>query len=153
MGFPVNILHIQDVRATGVNAQTSSAAAKLILNINTVQQNDISGASLLANEVTLPAGTYYISILGTTKRVRGCQLFWHNVTDAAIEIIGMSAYGDNSQGACYLELMGVFTITAAKVFRVEGYTIDAESQGWGLASGEGSDEIYRDVYIEQLVAG
>jgi hypothetical protein len=52
-------MHVQDRKAQGTNGGTSVAGDN-DRDLNAVVVNEISGASLASNEVTLPAGTYYM---------------------------------------------------------------------------------------------
>lgn len=53
-----NFLHIQDQQVAGTISATSTAATWNARDLNTVKTNNILGASLSTNEITLPIGTY-----------------------------------------------------------------------------------------------
>jgi hypothetical protein len=93
--------------------------------IDALQIDNIAGASLAANVITLPAGTYYvkwvhpISYSGSGAAACGTRLY--NVTDAGVTLngqlvvpIGASYSGNQMHG------MGAFTLAGAKGIRVEG---------------------------------
>lgn len=56
--FGAQLLHLQETTGLNTAAVAMSAATKRA--VNTVVTNEISGASLSSNQITLPAGTYYI---------------------------------------------------------------------------------------------
>jgi hypothetical protein len=93
--------------------------------VDALQINSIAGASLAANVITLPAGTYYvkwvvpISYSGSGAAACGTRLY--NVTDAGVTLNGQLAVpiGENYSGN-QMHGMGAFTLAGAKGIRVEG---------------------------------
>jgi len=144
-----DFLHIQDQKTTGTDGGTSAATTWNTRDLNTVVTNEISGASLSSNQITLPAGTYYIEASGPATRSQGTQLRLYNITDASTELLGQSAYSGSGDNTNVHSLMcGRFTIADAKVFEVDQYTITTVGTlGLGTASDSGSTEIYTDVKI------
>lgn len=55
-----NFLHIQDRKPVGTDGGTFTSGAWRTRDLNTVLVNNIVGASLNTNRITLPAGTYFI---------------------------------------------------------------------------------------------
>jgi len=147
-GWP-ELLHIQDLKATTVAGQSCSATTWNIRQLTTVVTNEIAGASLATNQITLAAGTYRIFAASMARRTGDSKLALYNVTDTAYEIVGVSEYShassDNSSTWC--RLVGRFTIAATKVFELRQYTTAAEAGGFGTASNDGTSEIYADVEI------
>lgn len=87
--------------------------------INTVVQA-LTDASLAANQITLPAGTYYCEVWGAL--IRGDyleRLKLYNVTDAQDELNGLSVIGDSAP-----EVAGVFVIESEKTFELKQYADD-----------------------------
>jgi hypothetical protein len=93
--------------------------------VDALQINSIAGASLAANVITLPAGTYYvkwvhpISYSGAGAAACGTRLY--NVTDAGVTLNGQLAVpiGENYSGN-QMHGMGAFTLAGAKGIKVEG---------------------------------
>jgi len=56
-----NLLHVQDQKGAGTAGGTFTTGAWRTRVLNTVVVNNITGASLSANQITLPAGRYFIS--------------------------------------------------------------------------------------------
>ena len=55
-----SFLHIQDQKPQGTNGGTFTSGAWRTRDLNTVLTNTITGASLADNQITLPAGKYYV---------------------------------------------------------------------------------------------
>ena len=55
-----NLLHIRDEKAQNTAGGTFTSGAWRTRDLNTVKTNEITGASLAANQITLPAGTYWV---------------------------------------------------------------------------------------------
>jgi hypothetical protein len=93
--------------------------------IDALQIDNIAGASLAANVITLPAGTYYvrwvvpISYSGSGAAACGTRIY--NVTDAGVTLNGQLAVpiGENYSGN-QMHGMGEFTLAGAKGIKVEG---------------------------------
>jgi hypothetical protein len=93
--------------------------------VDALQIDNIAGASLAANVITLPAGTYYvrwvvpISYSGSGAAACGTRLY--NVTDAGVTLNGQLAVpiGEHYSGN-QMHGMGAFTLAGAKGIRVEG---------------------------------
>jgi hypothetical protein len=93
--------------------------------VDALQINSIAGASLAANVITLPAGTYYVKWVvpigysGAGAAACGTRLY--NVTDAGVTLNGQlgTQIGENYSGN-QIHGMGAFTLAGAKGIRVEG---------------------------------
>ena len=72
-----NLLHVQDRKAKGVDGGTFTSGAWRTRVFNTELVNNIPGASLAANRITLPAGTYYIRSFAPATNVstHTCRLY------------------------------------------------------------------------------
>ena len=58
--FENAFLHVRDEKAANTPGGTFTASAWQKRDLNTVKTNQISGASLASNQITLPAGTYHV---------------------------------------------------------------------------------------------
>jgi hypothetical protein len=64
--FGGHLLHVQEVQTAGVTSSSGVPAPTGTTQVlNTVKTNEISGASLAANLITLPAGTYHAECTAT----------------------------------------------------------------------------------------
>lgn len=143
------LLHARDEKPTGTQGGTFTSGAWQTRDLNTVRANEIAGASLVSNELTLPAGTYEIDATCPAFDCGRHQSRLFNVTGAAALIEGTSAYSATS-GFSESFLRGRFTLPTTSNIRVEHrcQTTKATS-GFGVYSGFGT-EVYADVQLRQV---
>ena len=147
----VDTLHVRDEKAQNTDAGASVGGTAQTRTLNTVVTNEIAGASLSANQITLPAGTYFIHALAPVHgNVDRHATHLYNVTDAAIEVLGLNVDNFTGSSSPVAPLQGVFTIAAEKDFELRHYTqTSVATLGLGRASNLGV-EYYADVIIEKL---
>ena len=144
----------RDEKTQGTDGGSFTSGAWRTRTLNTSQYNGISGCSLASNQVTLPAGTYYVEGQAPTGDVVDThQTRWQNITDGTTAIIGTSAVSSSVASAkpttsSFVE--GVFTIGSSKVFELQhqcGATQNTD--GFGLAANF-TTEVYSTVTIQKL---
>jgi hypothetical protein len=149
--FCHKLIHVQDQKATGTQGGAFNNGAWRTRTLNTILTNEISGASLAANQITLPSGTYYIEASAPAFRVSRHKALLYNITDAANEIIGTSEISLNtgSYATTRSFIYGRFTIQSSKVFEIQHRGVITRAvDGFGLAFGVGGViEVYTDVKI------
>jgi len=146
------LLHVQDQKTSGTNGGTSVAGVQT-RTLNTVVTNEISGASLGSNQITLPAGTYEITALAPARSVSFHRIVLYNVTDAAAAVIGINADASTSDNTdTHAFINGArFTLAGTKVLEIQHYTSAIRAtDGLGNAISDGYIEIYTDVQIRQV---
>lgn len=149
VSFGSKFLHIQEQQAAGVNAGTFTSGAWQTRTLNTVNTNEIAGASLSTNQITLPAGTYYVEIEAPAVQCGLHKAKLYNITDAADVLIGgacsTTTASQNQEGS---RISGRFTIAGSKIFEVQHQCSNTKtSNGFGDASGFSVIEVYGDVKI------
>jgi len=148
----LGIIHVQDQKSSGTPGGTVTQNTWFIRTLNTEITNTIVGASLSANKITLPPGTYKITSRVPGFRVAQHQMKLYNVTDASDVAIGSSATSDNNditQTDSFL--ITVFTIAAEKDFEIRHYCqFSLTNRDLGNDVTTGGVEVYTDVFIEQL---
>lgn len=146
------VLHVGDRRASGTSAGTSTAGSYLTRVLNAILTNTISGASLAANQITLPAGTYEIDARVPGYACGGFRAKLFNVTDGADLIIG--GFGSASVSyltADYCTVRGRFTLAATKALDVRmRCNVTRATDGLGVPLGYGDVESYTDVFIRKI---
>lgn len=149
-GTTLQLLHIQDQKSSGTSGGTFTSGARRTRDLNTVVTNEITGASLAANQITLPAGTYYIDALSPAYNVSGFVAFLYNVTDAAdVSLNSQGGYAQGSAVNCFLS--GKFTISAQKVFELQNLSTGTTANiGFGVGNSLRSVEIYSDIKIWKM---
>jgi len=147
--FGKELLHVRDEKANNTAGGTATSGSFFTRTLNTSVTNEISGASLASNQITLPSGTYYIQASAPVYASEQHKIKLRNTTDSSDTIIGTSEYNyapSVSQTRSFLS--GRFTISAQKVFEIQhrvGST--TAGQGAGIASNYSILEVYTDVQI------
>ena len=156
VGFSAQqFMHVRDEKASGTDGGTFTSGSYLTRTLNTVKSNSISGASLSANQIILPAGTYYFEIHAPAFYVNLHKAKLYNVTDSADAIIGLIAQCGSSSGsaavASHAVVMGRVTIAGTKTFEVRHRSSISKSiNGFGMATNFGDIEVYTDVKIWKI---
>jgi len=107
----------------------------------------LSGASLSSNQITLPAGTYYLEASAPAYQVQNHRAFLYNVTDTSVEVLGTTDYiASSNQTRSFVK--GRFTIASSKVFELRHFTDQPiASQGLGVSVQDGRVEVYSEIQI------
>lgn len=151
--FEGALLHVRDEKAAGTDGGTFTSGAWQTRDLNTVKTNEISGASLATNQITLPAGTYYIEASAPAFATQNHVLKLANITDTADTLIGTAEFhqpgndaGEEHYGRSFVR--GRFTIAAEKVFELQHRCLTTKAtNGFGSAANFGVVEVYADVAI------
>lgn len=145
-----DFIYVREEQASGVNGQNCTASTWNIRLLNTVVTNTIAGASLIANVVNLPAGTYYIEAGGSASSVFGAlnnshQIRCRDTTGATTVALGTSAIaGQNLVERCATDstVFGTFTLAGLGTIRLEHWTSQNVTNGFGNAVNSGENEVY-----------
>lgn len=132
---------LRDEKATNTDAGASVAGLQT-RTLNTVSDNTIAGASLSANQFTLPAGKYRINASAPAFGVNGHTAFLRNATDVTTLIVG-TAENTSANAISAVDpiqtrshIAGKFTIATAKAFDIRHDCIEAVAgNGLGRAGG------------------
>lgn len=146
-----DIVYFKDVKTSGTDGGTFTAAAWQTRTINTTE-NSKSWATLSSNQITLDTGTYEIEASAPAYGVDSHQTRFYNVSDTTDAIIGsseMTAAGNNVVTRSVIK--GIITIAAQKIFELR-HRCDTTraTNGYGLACNFGVDEIYSIVKIRRI---
>ena len=118
--FESALLHVIDEKPTQTQGGALSEGTNNVRTLNTVNTNEIFGASLSTNAITLPSGTYFLDAKAFNHKTATARLTWRNTTDSSDTIIGMLSYNSAGTGAStYNYISGKFTIAGTKVFQLE----------------------------------
>ena len=127
------------------NLAAAVAATWVRRDLTTLVRNTI-GASLASNQVTLPAGTYFIRWTAPAYKTRGHKTRLYDVSSSATIAYGTSewaeynGYVQNSSSGS-----SVFTLATTGTIALDHYTLFG-SGSMGLASG-GVTEVYARLEI------
>ncbi len=150
---------VQD-RKPDTIAGGGNAAGVNVRVLNSAPINEITGFSLASNQITLPAGTYYIKGRAPCYKIDRTVCDFYNVTDGTLAIQGENCYAANS-GSTQIDATfeGTITIAATKTFEVRHWTQTVRAtNGLGIDIGSSYttrnlQEIYTSVWIYQLAEG
>lgn len=116
--------------------------------------NEISGASLSSNQITLPAGTYEIQASMPANHCNRHNTRLYNVSDSTVVLSGTSEYaGQNYHNNTRSFINGRFTIAASKTFRIEHRCEATYGDDFGVPSGTSftvDHETYTVVLIRRV---
>lgn len=144
-----NLLHIEDQKPSGTAGGAGVVGANT-RDLNTVTVNTISGASLLSNQITLPAGSYIIEASAPAYEAQRNRLYFYNVSDSTEDIIGESAYqsANGIQTRATIKNKAPLTIASSKTFELR-HEIGALSttNTLGFPMTDGRVNIYAEITI------
>jgi len=122
--------------------------------LNTAVRNVGSLASLSSNQITLPAGTYFIKWGTPGYFCNGQKSRLQNITDASTVAIGTAEFSPNALAdmtATRSEGSVVVTIAGSKAFEIQHQCqTTAGTAGLGRATGFSVVEVYTRVEITKL---
>lgn len=141
-----------DQRPSGTASTNVSAFAWRITVLNTVIYNEIVGASLVANQIILPAGKYEVEAEKVVIDTAQVVIRMMNIDDTITVATGTNQYqtGVNS-GADTITMNGKFTLAAPKTFEIQlrkagNYSVYSTGKPANL----GSPEVYTSVLIKKV---
>jgi hypothetical protein len=144
------MFHVQDQKAYNVNGQTSVINSWTSRDLNTVIINQIPGASLGANSVNLPAGTYYIEgsslISGNSQGISAIFVGGSRVLQGLMVISCLV----NNLNALIIPVSGIITISSASVITLKYLTGVNQSLGLGVNYSNGYMNAITDVTIPSI---
>lgn len=133
---------LQEQYSSGSAPPSSTSGTYATRVLNTTVRNTV-GATLNANQVTLPQGTWRLEARAPSSNVSAHRIRIQNVTDGTTAVLGSSQAGSSS-ASIDSQALGVVTITAPKAFAVQHYTNLTDSAGFGRATTSGDVEIYAE---------
>lgn len=150
--FASSVLHIVDKRVSGNCTPGPSINTWIARVLNTVVTNEITGASLASNTITLPVGTYWVEAYAPCYDCGGTKTRFRNTSDSVSEIVSINSQFDGHGGV--VVLVGPLTVSgSSKNFQLQQYVKDTANDNTttlGAASGTGEGEIYATIFIYKL---
>ena len=142
------LLHIQDEKPQGTNGGTFTSGEWRTRDLNTIKTNEITGASLTSNQITLPAGKYWIEWSCPARDVVTHQTRLYNITDDIVIMLGTSEFMSGSTSVLTRSFgSGIFTLNAQKTLEIQHICSRSQSgNGFGQA-GDMATEVYSIVKI------
>jgi hypothetical protein len=146
------VVLLQDQKASGTAGGTFTNGAWRTRVLNTEVADSGGLCALGSNQFTLTAGTYLIEAIASTSQVQTNRLRLQNVTDATTVLQGNNSQsGTGSDEGGEAELIGVFTIAAAKALELQHYCETTKAtDGFGQALTTGAVEIFSTVRLTKI---
>lgn len=145
--FESQLLHVREELAAGTDSATLSPTGTYLTRvINTVKTNEITGASLASNQITLPSGTYFIMASLPAYVTSNHKGRLRNITDSITEVQGTTEHAwNNGYTVTHTFINGRFTLSGIKVLEIQHRAGQAGSGGTSYNSSE--NEIYANAMI------
>jgi hypothetical protein len=144
---------VREEQAANTQGGTFTNGAWRTRVLNTVKINEIPGASLASNQITLPAGQYKITALAPSNYTTSTKARIYDITNSADLIIGPSNYNEQSTVVTVTDLViGVITLSGATVIELQHRCTDSYSTyGFGRAANLDSKvEVYSQIKIQKI---
>lgn len=157
----IPLLHVAEIQANNVASTTVfSGASWTLLGLNSSIVNEINSATLAANQVSLPAGTYEAKLIVPSPQTGGSANVFksrlRNVTDGTTLILSPT-FGWNGGGVAGgspdVIAEGRFTLAATKTIQAQFYQnalTGAGILGGNRSTGYAEQEIYTQLYIRKI---
>lgn len=153
IGINYPYMNVVDEKANGTAGGSFSQLGWRTRDLNKIRTNTITGASLASNQITLPAGDYFVraeapAYAGVNSHK--CKL--RNITDSTDLIIGLNAENNISSGTINTStLFGRISLAASKVLELQHYCdTTVNTNGFGIPMSFGVSEIYSQIEIYKL---
>lgn len=149
-GSVPSVYLVQDQKSNGTGGGTFTTGAWRTRDLNTEVISEITGASLSANQVSLPAGTYEFIFYAPAYGVSGHISRLYNATaGAAISIPSHNATSVNQ--ISYAVVLGKFTIASDSRFEVQHQSTGTLATfGFGLPMALGQNEVYTQILFRKV---
>ena len=156
--FGGQLLHVRDERSSGTaNSDIGTGTTWTQRVLNTSKTNEISSATLVSNQISLPAGTYYIDaeaphfLVADAGHIDGKSKLY-NITDSSDILVGntISMEGNSSgvvRGVFRSRIRGRFTLAGTKTVEIRSIQ---STPGSIPAAGFSTTEVYTDVSIWKI---
>ena len=141
-----------ETQASNTNGGGSTATTWTKRTLNTTVVNNISGASIAASVITLPAGSYIVTASAPSFESTLFKIRLQNTTDSTTAALGTSEYEGSSSVQTRGILSGFFTITGNKNFELQHYVTMARANvGFGNPTAIASvSEVYSTIQIDKV---
>ena len=146
-----DIAIFNETQASGTQGGGSVATTWTKRTLNTTLVNNITGASIAASVITLPAGSYIVSASAPCYESNTFKIRLQNTSDATTAILGTSEYDGSSSVQTRTFLNGFVTITGTKNFELQHWVQTARINfGFGYPTSAGVSEIYSTIQITKV---
>ncbi|QOY96325.1 hypothetical protein IM543_11185 [Massilia sp. UMI-21] len=145
-------IYVRDEKSVGTTGGlfTNAGSTPNVRVLNAVKRNDISGASLAANRVTVPAGTYNVFARAPAYNTTAHRIALWNVTANSLFEIGTSEYAGSVQTDSIIQTRNT-VLSVATTFELQHFvSASGGSHGQGYPSGLVYNEVYAELTFEKV---
>lgn len=144
--------HATQQEAIDVAGGSTSVNTHNLRDINTIQKNTITGATLIAGVISLPAGDYHIEAWQVGFRVGQFSSRLRDTTAPATLIVGASLFQGGGDGSSLTFIDGYFTLGVTTNVELQMFTqLAVATSGMGnIVAADGEVEIYAMIKIVKL---
>ena len=147
-----SFLHIQDQKAPATAGGGFNSGSWITRTLNTELTNNISGASLSSDVITLPAGSYYIEAQSPANKVNRHATRILNSSDTDVLLSGTNTFATlNEELNTFAFVSGLFTISSTKTILLQHRCQTTKtSDGFGVqvnTSLSTPQEVYSEIKI------
>lgn len=161
----IPIFHLRDQVSSAGAPQSLTNSTWNTRRLQTSVTNEITGASVASNQLTLPAGTFEVkgfakvSSAASTSYDLLSQLRLRNITGSATLLVGMShanaGFINPGQGSASMDILasinGRFTLSGSSVVELQNYVVGSAGGVHGGRTGStGEVEVYADLIISRV---
>lgn len=146
-----NMMHVQDHKSGTTFGGAFTTGAWRTRDLNTIIINNINGASLSTNIITLPAGKYYIEAEAPAAYIYIHKIRVYDLTANAALFYGTTQRSDltypgmtPSKGAKTVDLLVQSNIS------LQHSAYGSHADGFGIGYNEGGVNIYSDLKIWKI---
>lgn len=143
------LLHIKDEKSPTTYGGVFTLGAWRTRDLNTVKTNDIVGATLASNQITLPAGSYYIEGRAPAYIVERHTTRLQDITNAVTLIEGSSAIMQGAGVQTDSWVHGEFTLSAEADIELQHRCTVSAANGFGIYSSF-TTSVYSEIRIWKI---
>ena len=142
------VTQLWEQEAPGTDGGTFTAGTWQTRILNQLSTSD-SAITLSNNQFTLAEGNYSVHVSAPAYLVGNHQIQLQNLTDGVTALIGSTAFSNPSNGSMTSSVINAqLTVSKLTTFAVQHFCAQTEvNDGFGIAAGFGSAEIYTSVTI------
>ena len=146
--------YYEDQKAANTAGGSASPSGTYNTRTLNTEVHDSIGCTLSSNEVTVPAGTYYVEASCPAFRVANHKARLYNVTNTAVLAYGTSEYGAVGSGDLVSTRSWIttkFTVANSTAIRLEhAVNNPTNTNDYGRAANQTGSEVYSTLKIWRL---
>lgn len=143
-------IKISDSKTYNTAGGTFTSGAWRTRDINTIDTDETGLVSVASNQITLPAGTYYVDITASAQACNAHKARLYNITTSATLLNGTSEYASSTYaGKTNSIVNGKIVLTTSSVLEVQHYCGTTGTYGTA-ANISGVNEVYTTAIFRKV---